>query len=236
MASGFHAALKIAKKDILSQVRKKFEIFSMLLFALIAGLAFSFALPSALVEDLGGEAAIGAALIWVIVFFTGMFGFAPIFLAESESGTLRGLSVAPIPAWSVYIGKVIYGFVLMSLVEIFIIPVIQVLFGFTMFGEEPLLVVATLIIGTLDLAAVGSMASALTMPSESKATIFPLVYFPTATSGLILLIEITRVMATGTVVVIAAGLTVSLLFVALLAHLVAMITLSAGVFSYALSP
>lgn len=236
MTSGIRAALKIARKDIVSQIRKKFEIFSMLLFALIAGLVFSFALPTALVEDLGGEAAIGAALIWVIVFFTGMFGFSPIFLAESESGTLRGLSVAPIPAWSVYIGKVIYGFVLMVLVEIFIIPIIQVLFGFTMFNEEPLLTVVTLLIGTLDLAAVGSMASALTMPSESKATIFPLVYFPTATSGLILLTEITRVLATGTTIVIAVGLTIPILFIALLAHLVAMITLSAVVFNFALSP
>ena len=236
MTSGIRAALKIARKDIVSQIRKKFEIFSMLLFALIAGLVFSFALPTALVEDLGGEAAIGAALIWVIVFFTGMFGFAPIFLAESESGTLRGLSVAPIPAWSVYIGKVIYGFVLMVLVEIFIIPIIQVLFGFTMFNDEPLLIVATLLIGTLDLAAVGSMASALTMPSESKATIFPLVYFPTATSGLILLTEITRVLATGTSIVIAVGLTIPILFIALLAHLVAMLTLSAVVFNFALSP
>jgi heme exporter protein CcmB len=236
LTSGIRAAFKIARKDIVSQIRKKFEIFSMLLFALIAGLVFSFALPTALVEDLGGEAAIGAALIWVIVFFTGMFGFAPIFLSESESGTLRGLSVAPIPAWSVYIGKVIYGFVLMVLVEIFIIPIIQVLFGFTMFNDEPLLIVATLLIGTLDLAAVGSMASALTMPSESKATIFPLVYFPTATSGLILLTEITRVLATGTTIVIAVGLTIPILFIALLAHLVAMITLSAVVFNFALSP
>jgi heme exporter protein CcmB len=226
MTSGFGAALAIAKKDILTQFRKKFEIVSMFLFALIAVLAFSFAVVT------GGSVSeeIGSALLWVIIFFTGMFGFAPIFLSESETGTLRGLATAPIPAWSVYLGKVIYGFFLMGIVEVFLIPIISVLFGFSIFNDFPL-ALATLVVGTLDLAAVGSMASALTMPSESKSTVFPLVYFPTATSGLMLLIEITKI------VVLGPGLIpVMLIFEILMAHLIAMLTLSASVFHFALSP
>ncbi|MHA2177458.1 MAG: heme exporter protein CcmB [Candidatus Thorarchaeota archaeon] len=226
MTSGLSAAFAIAKKDIVVQLRKKFEAFSMFLFALIAVLAFSFALVSqgSIPED------VGSAMLWVIIFFTGMFGFAPIFLSESETGTLTGLATAPIPAWSVYLGKVIYGFVLMGIVELFLVPIITVLFGFSFLNDIPL-TIATLVVGTLDLAAVGSMASALTMPSESKATVFPLVYFPTATSGLILLIEIT------TIIVVGPGLiSVYFIFQILLAHMVAMLTLSASVFHFALSP
>ncbi|MFX1483196.1 MAG: heme exporter protein CcmB [Promethearchaeota archaeon] len=226
MTSGLGAAFIIAKKDILTQFRKKFEAFSMFLFALISVLAFSFALVQ------GGSVPqdVGSAMLWVIIFFTGMFGFAPIFLSESETGTLRGLATAPIPAWSVYLGKVVYGFVLMGIVEIFLVPIISVLFGFSFANDVPL-TVATLCVGTLDLAAVGSMASALTIPSESKATIFPLVYFPTATSGLMLLIEITKI------IVIGPGLLpVMLIFEILIAHLIAMLTLSASVFHFALSP
>jgi heme exporter protein CcmB len=225
MTSGLGAAFAIAKKDIVTQFRKKFEIFSMFLFALISVIAFSFAVVS------GGSVSeeIGSALLWVIIFFTGMFGFAPIFLSESETGTLRGLATAPIPAWSVYLGKVIYGFILMGIVEIFLVPIITILFGFSIFNNL-LLIIATLAIGTLDLAAVGSMASALTMPSESKSTVFPLVYFPTATSGLILLIEITKI------AVLGPGLIpVMLIFEMLLAHLIAILTLSASVFHFALS-
>jgi heme exporter protein B len=226
LTSGLSAAIAIAKKDILIQFRKKFEVFSMFLFALIAVLAFSFAVVT------GGAVPqeIGSALLWVIIFFTGMFGFAPIFLSESETGTLRGLATAPIPAWSVYLGKVIYGFFLMALVEIFLVPIIMVLFGFSILNDVPL-ALATLVVGTLDLAAVGSMASALTMPSESKATVFPLVYFPTATSGLMLLIEITKIIVLG-----PGLLPVVLIFEILLAHLIAMLTLSASVFHFALSP
>ncbi|MFW9809098.1 MAG: heme exporter protein CcmB [Candidatus Thorarchaeota archaeon] len=226
MTSGFGAALAIAKKDILTQFRKKFEAFSMFLFALIAVLAFSFAL----VSDEGIPQDVGSAMLWVIIFFTGMFGFAPIFLSESETGTLRGLATAPIPAWSVYLGKVFYGFVLMGIVEIALVPIITVLFGFSFQNDIPL-TIATLFVGTLDLAAVGSMASALTMPSESKATVFPLVYFPTAISGLMLLIEITKI------IVIGPGLIPVLsIFGILIAHLIAMLTLSASVFHFALSP
>lgn len=226
MTSGLSAALAIAKKDIIIQLRKKFEVFSMFLFALIAVLSFSFALVSqgSIPED------VGSAMLWVIIFFMGMFGFAPIFLSESETGTLRGLATAPIPAWSVYVGKVIYGFVLMGMVEIFLVPIISLLFGFSFLNDLPL-TIAVLCVGTLDLAAVGAMASALTMPSEAKATVFPLVYFPTATSGLILLIEITKI------IVLGPGLIpVMLLFEILLAHLIAMLTLSASVFHFALTP
>lgn len=232
MTSGLSAALAIAKKDITTQFRKQFEVFSMFLFALIAVLAFSFAVVA------GGEVPqdIGAALLWVIIFFTGMFGFAPIFLSESETGTLRGLATAPIPAWSVYMGKVIYGFFLMGIVEIVLVPIISVLFGFSILNDLPL-AIATLLIGTLDLAAVGSMASALTMPSESKATIFPLVYFPTAISGLMILIELTRIIVLGAgVVLLGSEVTVLLIFEILVAHLIAMLTLSASVFHFALSP
>lgn len=227
MTSGLSAAFAIAKKDIVTQFRKKFEAFSMFLFALIAVLAFSFALVTegSIPQD------VGSAMLWVIIFFTGMFGFAPIFLSESETGTLSGLATAPVPAWSVYLGKVFYGFILMGIVELFLVPIISILFGFSFLNDLPLMI-ATLLVGTLDLAAVGSMASALTMPSESKSTVFPLVYFPTAISGLMLLIEITRIVVIGVIPVVP----VLLIFEILLAHLIAMLTLSASVFHFALSP
>ena len=117
----------------------------------------------------------------------------------------------------------------MGIVEVFLVPIVSVLFGFSLFSNIPL-ALATLVIGTLDLAAVGSMASALTMPSESKATVFPLVYFPTATSGLMLLIEITKI------AVLGPGLIpVLVILEMLLAHLIAILTLSASVFHFALS-
>jgi ABC-type transport system involved in cytochrome c biogenesis permease component len=240
MTSGIGAALAIAKKDLLTQIRKRFEIFSMFLFALIAVLLFSFTvdfqwwqsfpnevlqemLPQIIREFVGGT-------LWVVIFFMGMFGFAPIFLSEAETGTLSGLAVAPVPAWAIYLGKVIYGFALMAIVEVFLIPTFSILFNVNLFVDIPL-ALAMLTMGTLDLAAVGSMASALTMPSESKATVFPLVYFIPATSALILLIEITKILLGVSVL----G-SIVLLFEMLMAHLVAMLTLSASVFHFALTP
>ncbi|MFW9909411.1 MAG: heme exporter protein CcmB [Candidatus Thorarchaeota archaeon] len=223
MTSSISAALAIAKKDILTQIRRPFEVFAMFLFALIAVLAFSFGMGGDVDPEIGG------AMLWVIIFLTGMFGFAPVFLSEVETGTLKGLSIAPIPAWAVYFGKVIYGFVLMGIVEIFLIPITMALLGFNLNLLEPMLY-ATFIIGTLDLAAVGSMASALTMPSESKATIFPLVYFPTATSALILLVELTRGLVVGPGII-----ELSFLLELLAGHMFVMVTLSATVFHYALT-
>jgi heme exporter protein B len=223
LTSAISAALTIAKKDILTQIRKPFEVFAMFLFALIAVLAFAFGMGGSVDPEIGGS------MLWVIIFLTGMFGFAPVFLSEVETGTLRGISISPVPAWAVYFGKVIYGFVLMGIVEVFLIPITMALLGFSFDFSDPMFY-AVFIIGTLDLAAVGSMASALTMPSESKATIFPLVYFPTATSALILLVELTRILVVG-----PGLIALSLLLQLLAAHMFIMVTLSAVVFQYALT-
>ncbi|MFX0044930.1 MAG: heme exporter protein CcmB [Candidatus Hermodarchaeota archaeon] len=239
MASGLSAALAIAKKDILTQMRKRFELFSMFLFALIAVFALGLVLSSAVIQ-IGATATrqlvlaeIGSGMLWVVVFFTGMFGFAPVFISESETGTLRGLSLAPIAAWTVYLGKVIYGFFLMGIVTIFLVPISMALLGFTFSPVmSPILILGTFCLGTLDLAAIGAMASALTMPAESKSTVYPLVYFPTATSALILLVEITRILAIG-VPVVGPGL--GQLMPLMIGHLLAMIGLSGTVFHFTLT-
>ncbi|MFQ5833008.1 MAG: heme exporter protein CcmB [Candidatus Thorarchaeota archaeon] len=239
MGSGLLSALAIAKKDILAQMRKRFEIFSMFLFAVIAVFALGMVLSSAAVQVGDPElrqdilSQMGSGMLWVVIFFAGMFGFAPVFISESETGTLRGLSLAPVPAWSVYLGKVIYGFFLMGVVEMFLVPISMALLGFTFSSEISIIVIISMFcVGTLDLAAIGAMASALTMPAESKATVYPLVYFPTATSALILLVEITRIFAVG-IPVIGPGLFE--LFQLILGHLFAMITLSGAVFHFTLT-
>jgi len=239
MGSGLSSAFAIAKKDIVTQMRKRFEVFSMFLFALIAVFALGIVLSSAVIQVAESAtrirvlAEIGSGMLWVVIFFAGMFGFAPVFISESETGTLRGLSLAPIPAWAIYIGKVIYGFVLMAIVELFLVPISMALLGYTFSSNiSPLIVVGTFCLGTLDLAAVGAMASALTMPAESKATVYPLVYFPAATSGLILLVEITKIFAIG-IPLVGPGLFQLLQLI--MGHLVAMMTLSGAVFHFTLT-
>ncbi|MFW9846610.1 MAG: heme exporter protein CcmB [Candidatus Thorarchaeota archaeon] len=239
MGSGLTYALVIAKKDLVAQMRKRFEAFSMFLFAIIAVFVLGLVLSSAtfIVPDsetrLRVLTEVGAGMLWVVVFFTGMFGFSPVFISESETGTLKGLSLAPIPAWSVYLGKVIYGFVLMGLVELFLVPISMGLLGFTFSAEiSPALIIATFCLGTLDLAAVGAMASALTMPAESKATVYPIVYFPTATTALILLVEITRMLAIGLPLV---GPGIVDLMILLSGHVFVMVMLSAAVFNFTLT-
>ncbi|MHA1907638.1 MAG: heme exporter protein CcmB, partial [Candidatus Thorarchaeota archaeon] len=133
MTSALSAAFAIAKKDILTQIRRPFEIFAMFLFALIAVLAFAFGMGGRVDPEIGGS------MLWVIIFLTGMFGFAPVFLSEVETGTLKGISISPVPAWAVYIGKVIYGFVLMGVVEIFLIPITMGLLGFNLDPTDPML-------------------------------------------------------------------------------------------------
>ncbi|MHA2299716.1 MAG: heme exporter protein CcmB [Candidatus Thorarchaeota archaeon] len=239
MGSGISYALAIAKKDLVTQMRKRFEAFSMFLFAIIAVFVLGLVLSSStfIVPDpetrLRVTTEIGSGMLWVVIFFTGMFGFSPVFISEAETGTLKGLSLAPIPGWSVYLGKVIYGFILMGLVELFLVPIAMGLLGFSFASDiSPLLIVATFVLGTLDLAAVGAMASALTMPAESKATVYPIVYFPTATTALILLVEITRMLAIG-IPIIGPG--ISELLILLGGHVFAMVTLSAAVFQFTLT-
>ncbi len=163
----------ITLKDLRLEFRRKYEVFSMITFAFISVLMSSFSLGP--FSPYSNE--ILPALLWIIFLFTGMLGFYTIFAREMEQGTINGLRVLPTSSQAILLGKVLYGFLLMSIVEVFVVPLSTVLFRYS-FNSNPLFVVLVFALGTLDLAVVGATVSGLTMYTESRTILIPLLTFP----------------------------------------------------------
>lgn len=192
--SSVKSIILIAKKDIAVEIRRKYEVFSMITFAFISVLVASFSLgpffPYA--ND------VVPSLIWIILLFTAMLGFNTTFTREMEQGTINGLRLLPISYSLILIGKILYGFLLVAVIELFVIPLSIVLFGYSLISH-PLLVIFVFILGTLGLAIVGAMVSGLTMYTESRTILAPLLTFPLVLPIIIPSATLTKKLVTGVV-------------------------------------
>ena len=189
---GLKYVFYLALKDLRLEIKRKYEIFSMITFAFLSVLVSSFSLgpysPYAI--------EIVPALIWIILLFAGMFSFYTSFAREMENGTINGLRLLPTSSQVILIGKILYGFILICIVEVVVVPVSMVLFGYS-FNSSPLFVVLVFILGTLDFAVVGAIVSGLTMYTESKTVLIPLLTLPLVLPVMVPSVILTKKLVSG---------------------------------------
>ena len=173
--------LEIAKKDLLAEFRTKQMLNSMVIFALLVIVIFSFAF--------GNEATIfipnlkkkiidilAPGMLWIAFTFAGMLGLSRSFAGEKEEGCLDGLKLCPVDRSDIYNGKVLSNAVLMFLMEIATLPIFIVLFSYDIKNLPGLIVV--IILGTFGFIFVGTLLSALTVNTRTREILLPVILFP----------------------------------------------------------
>lgn len=190
-----HSIRLIFLKDLQLEARRRYELISMFAFATISVFSLSYALGTSPphVEY------IVPTIIWITILFVGMFAFSTVFIREMDMGTIDGLRLLPSPPHVILLGKSLFCFFTMGLVEVFLIPLSMFFFNYS-FKSDPLLVIAIFILGTLAIALIGTVVSALTMYAESKMLIIPLLTFPLILGALFPSITATIKLAIGTTV------------------------------------
>jgi heme exporter protein B len=174
-------SLEIAKKDLLAEFRTKQMLNSMVIFALLVIVIFSFAF--------GNEATIyipnlkkkivdllAPGMLWIAFTFAGMLGLSRSFAGEKEEGCLDGLKLCPVDRSDIYNGKVLSNAVLMFLMEIATLPIFIVLFSYDIKNLPGLIVV--IILGTFGFIFVGTLLSALTVNTRTREILLPVILFP----------------------------------------------------------
>ena len=114
----FNDAWQILLKDLRLELRRKYEIYSIIILALISNLSFGFALgPSNpnITDFISG-------MLWVPILFIGMLGFTTGFVREMDGGSIEGLRAAPISPQAILAGKTVYIFLLMCGGALIIMP------------------------------------------------------------------------------------------------------------------
>ncbi len=168
----------IAWKDILSELRSREIISSVLVFAVLVLVIFNFAFD--LSPDLMLQIAPG--ILWVAFAFSGVLALNRAFIPEKEENCLEGLMGCPVGREAIYVGKALGSLVFMAAVEAVILPVFALLFNVAVLQPE---IIAVTLLATIGFVAVGTIFSALAVNTRAREMVLPILFLPIITPVII---------------------------------------------------
>jgi heme exporter protein B len=189
---GLLAALFIARKDLRTEFRTKEALNASVSFALVVLMLFSFAF------DLGRDEFydISGGLLWLVFVFAGALIVNRSFIREVPNDCLDVLIASPMPAWALFLGKVIASFVLLLIVELVSLPVyglfnnLQWLHAFwPLFG--------VMILATWGITVTGVAFSAVTVNVRLRELMLPVLHYPLLMPLLIGAMQVSTVLIKG---------------------------------------
>lgn len=168
-------ALEIARKDLVVEFRTKRTLNSMLLFSILVILAFRFAFSVNKLE----AAEVAPAALWITFILAGMFALSAGFAREKDQDTFQALLLCPGSRSSIYLGKMLSSFVVITLVELFSLAATAVFFEYDFAGPVQLAsVLAVMLLGTLGFVGVGTLLSAIAMNTQMREVMLPVLLLP----------------------------------------------------------
>jgi heme exporter protein B len=166
-------ALLVLRKDFAIEVKSREILYTTLLFALSCVLVFSIAFVKE-GEPLEDAA---AGILWIAIEFAGTLALGRTFERERYGETLRALLLAPAPRAAIYVGKMLGIVALLAVCELLLVPLVALLFRSRLF-EEPVLLVALLLTGTVGFAVVGSLFAAMLVRARTRDVMLPILLYP----------------------------------------------------------
>ncbi|MEO8956797.1 MAG: heme exporter protein CcmB [Ktedonobacteraceae bacterium] len=180
-------------KDVRYELRSKQMWTGMGLFAILVLVIFNFAFDL----RVDNKAAVAPGALWVAFVFASMLGLGRTIAAEREKGSMDRLLLCPVDRKAIYLAKLLGNMLFIGVVEIVALPIFAVLFDIPLFVGVFLPVV---LLGTLGIAAVGTLFSAMAAATQARELLLPILVFP-----LIVPIVIGAVRVTGSLMVPAAN-------------------------------
>jgi len=174
-------------KDLISEIRSRETISSMLFFALIVILIFSFSFSM----DQQAARQLIAGIIWVAFAFTGIIGLGRSFTSELQNDCLEYLQISWAPKGAIYLGKVAGNLLFMLAVEVLLFPLFVLFFNLDVVEEIGLLLLI-FFLATLGLASIGTLFSALTVQIRAREVMLPVLLLPMVIPVMIAAVEATR--------------------------------------------
>jgi heme exporter protein B len=173
-------------KDILIEMRSKESISSMLMFGILVLVIFLFAFESRGLD----KAAIGPGELWVAFSFAAILGLNRSLAMEIDNDCLQGLLLAPLGRGELYLGKVASNFIFMIIAESVVLPVFFFLNNLN-FDQRFLGIVGISILGTLGIAAIGTILSTISANTRMKEVMLPILQIPLSVPVVIAAVEAT---------------------------------------------
>ncbi len=190
--------IAIAKKDLTAEFRTKQMLNSMLMFAFLILLIFSFSFVG-LRGSYDRITELAPGMLWITFMFAGMLGLSRSFALEQEENCIEGLKLCPVDRSAIYVGKMLSSLVLMLIIEAITIPIFMILFDYTI--QNILWLALVILLGTIGFLAVGTLVSALTLNAQTREILIPVLLFSVLFPLILVLVPATANVLTGTSVI-----------------------------------
>ena len=158
-------------KDLLTELRTREIIVSVLVFSLLVLVIFSFAIGT----GTGVTETVAPGILWVALTFGGIIGLNRIFAVEIDNSRLEGLMLCPVDRSVIYWGKLAGSFTFMLVVAIIVTPIFLALFNFPIFLPRLALIIVLALTG---FASVGTLFSALAVNTRARDIMLPVLFLP----------------------------------------------------------
>ncbi|HTI38662.1 MAG TPA: heme exporter protein CcmB [Vicinamibacterales bacterium] len=163
----------VVRKDVLVEARSREIVYTTLFFAVACVLVFAFGFVNE------GRPVTDAApgILWIAIAFSGTLALGRAFERERQNETLRALMIAPVDRPALYVGKLAGILLLLTVVEVIVVPLVALLFHAPLFSR-PALLAALLAAGTTGFAAVGTLFAAMLVRARSRDVLLPVLLYP----------------------------------------------------------
>jgi heme exporter protein B len=129
--------------------------------------------------------------LWLAIAFSSVLALGRSWQREREESALVGLLVSPVPRAAIWCGKTAGVFAFVTAVEMAVVPLVALLFHIDLPRVLGPLVVVTLL-GTLGVAATGTLFGAMTVRTRARELLLASVLFPLLSPALVSAVGATR--------------------------------------------
>ena len=179
-------------KDLRLEWRSKDAINSMLFFALLVVVIFSFSFDPTAEES----RQIAGGLVWVAFLFAAVVALNQTWARELRNQVLDAYRVSPAPANSLFLAKAFGNFIFVAVLEALMTPLFIVFYNLRALGPTwQLPVVAAL--GTWALVVNGTFFAAMSIRTRSREIMLPLLLFPISIPAVLAMVEATSAILSG---------------------------------------
>ena len=175
-------------KDLVCEWRSRDRIVAMGVFALLVVVIFHFALPSGTGSQIADNA---PGLLWVAFVFSALLGLGRSFAQEVENDAISALALAPTERGFVFLGKTLANFLLIGAVQAMTATAFALVFDLSL-SEVALPLAAVTALGTLGIAAVGTLIAAMAVRTRYGEVLMPILLLPTLVPILVGAVEGTQ--------------------------------------------
>ena len=164
---------RVAWKDLRVELRSKEIVMTMVFFATLLVVIYSFAFP----RDPDAVRGAVPGMLWVALAFTGTIALGRAFDRERENDTMRALLLSPVPRLAVFLGKAAAMTLLILAVAIICVPLLTIWLNAPLL-KHPGELALVIVLGAIGIAFIGSVFAATLLKVRSRDVLLPVILYP----------------------------------------------------------